>query len=467
MPPHTKPRRNVPAILVAAILLGNAAAFAQKLHIPASTRHTLDNGLTVILMEYRKVPVVHFRLVVKGGSAGDPTGKEGTAAITTSLMREGTVQRTATQLAEQIDFLGGTLSAAAGLDYCAVNCQVLSKDAAAGLGLFAEIILHPVFPQEELERERKQRLANIDALKENQASIAGVAFARAAYGTHPYGRQSFGTRQSLASITRDDLVGFHRSTFVPGNATLVVVGDFASGRMLEDLQAAFAGWLGREGTATTMSAATPVEGRHVVFVDKPDATQTQIQVGNTAVDMRHPDNFAIEVANGVLGNGFTSRLVEELRVKRSLTYGAGSSFTANMHGGLFRISTFTKNETLVQTLDVILDEVRKFREHGATREELEKSCNYLSGNFARSLQRPEALAANITDIEVYGLPQDYLTTYVEKLRAVSLEEVGRVARNHFPIGNLVVVLVGPASTAREAVGKYGHVQVIGLDDAIQ
>ncbi len=440
---------------------------AQKIHVPPSTRHSLSNGLTVILMEYRKVPVVHYRLITRGGAAQDPDGLEGIASVTTTLMRQGTTTRSATRLAQEVDFMGGTLSASAGLDYCAVNGQMLRKDMDSGLDLFSDIILNPVFSQEELERERKQRLADLDAIKENPGRVASVIFSKTVYGTHPYGRQSFGTKASIGSFTQEQLIGYYRKTFLPNNSVLVVVGDFTSKDMLAKIQSKFGGWKSGEKNESILPHPEKISGKQVVLVDKPDATQTQIRIGNIGVDARDPDTFAIDVANAVFGNGFTSRLVDELRVKRSLTYGASSSFPDNLFGGTYTISTFTKNETLGETVDVVLEEIRKYREKGATAAEVKKAQNYLSGGFARSLQAPEALASNITNVELYGFSGDYLDTYIEKLKAVSNADVQRVVNEHFLINDLLFVFVGPAKQDSSVVEGYGPTSVIDLKDAVQ
>ena len=455
------------SVLLSVFFVASSIGYAQKVHLPPSTRHTLSNGLTVILMEYKKVPVVHFRLITRGGSAQDPAGLEGIAAITTALMRQGTTTRTATQIAEQVDFIGASLSAAAGLDYCAVNSQMLKKDVQTGFELFSDIILNPVFAQEELERQRKQRLGELDAIKEDPGRVAGVVFNTTVYGSHPYARQSFGTRSSIQSFTREQAAAFHRRMFIPNNSVLVVVGDFASGEMLKMIEARLGQWKSGERNSSPLPTPERKKDKSVVVVDKEDATQTQIRIGNIGVSANNPDNYAITVANAVFGNGFTSRLVDELRVKRSLTYGANSSFSGNLSGGTYAISTFTKNETLGETVDVVLEEVRKFREKGASAEEVRKGQNYVAGEFARGLQSPEALAWNVTNVELYGYPGDYLDTYIEKLKAVGTADVQRVAREYFLLNDLLFVFVGPATQVSPVVQRYGTVRVMELKDAVQ
>jgi zinc protease len=452
------------AILFAA---GNEASYCQRISIPPTSRHTLGNGLTVILIEYRKVPLINLRLMVKSGSADDPDDLPGVADLTASLLREGTESRTSVQISEAIDFLGGSLSAGAGLDYSAVSLEVMKPDVDAGLDLFADVILRPSFPEEEIARERKQRIAGIDALKEDPSALASLMFRKAVFGDHPYGSQTTGTKASLGAITREHLTGFHGLAFVPNNAVLVAIGDLDSKEMLSKLTAAFGGWTRGEIRKRGLSTPPMRKGRTVVVVNKPDATQTQIRVGNTGIAAASMDFFPVIVGNVVFGGGFTSRLVDELRVKRSLTYGASSGFSTNLAGGLFGISTFTKTETTEETVGVVLEELRKFRDSGATEEEVEKARNYLSGSFARSLQSGAAIASRITDMELYGMPENYLEEYIVRIQNVGPLDVARIAKERFHQDDRVIVLLGPAEQIRATAEQFGEVTTVELDEIIK
>ena len=211
--------------------------------------------------------------------------------------------------------------------------------------------------------------------------------------------------------------------------------------MLEKVKQVFSGW--QKGTPRTAppSIPTQLKGRKVVVVSKPDVTQTQIRIGNVGIDVKNPDWFAVQVANSILGNGFTSRLVEEIRVKRSLSYGARSAFPAYERGGMYLISTFTKNPTTRETIDVALEEVRKYREKGATKEELLKAQNYLAGDFARDLQAPENLASNLSEMIFYGFPNDHLETYVQRLKSVTLDDIKRVVQRYFLLDDIIIMVV--------------------------
>ncbi|MGA9116023.1 MAG: pitrilysin family protein [Bacteroidota bacterium] len=439
-------------------------AWGQTPGLPPVFREVMPNGLTVLVMEQRKLPVVHMRLVAHGGSAADPAGMEGTAEIATALMREGTRRRSEAEIARAIDFTGGMLHCAAGPDYCAASCEVLSKDLETGLDLLGDVVLHPVFPAEALERELRRRIAGIEAAREDAGTIASAAFHRAVYGSHPYGRRAGSA--SVRSVTRDALERFHRRTFRPGNSLLAVVGDVAAGPLMEKLRDAFGAWERGPKEYGPPGEVPPSRGRAVVLVDKPDATQAYIIAGSTGIGMADPDYFPLAVANSVFGDGFTSRLMEEIRIKRSLTYGVSSGFSPQLRGGSFSIATSTRNDAMGEVVDVILGELRKYRAEGASEEELRRAQKYLAGAYVRGLQTPAALAGELTEQELYGLPRDRMETYVARLGQVSAGDLHRVVRERFPLEDLVLVLVGPAGELKESAARYGPLQVLTLEEVL-
>jgi len=454
-------------IVASGIFIFTVSVKGQSVNIPPYSIVTLPNGLKVLIMEWHRLPLVEFRLTTRGGSSHDPAGKEGLASITAALLRQGTEHRSAKEISDAIDFVGGVLSTAADLDYFSVSCEVLTKDLKTGLELFSDVVLHPTFPDSELQRERAQRLAEIEGYKEDPRTIAGIAFNRAVFGKHPYAHPAIGNRSSLQSITRDDVTRFYRETFLPNESILTVVGDVQADEMLRQLTAIFGSWEKRSPQTVSLKAPEEIHGRQVVLVDKPDVTQTQIRIGNIGIARNNPDYFPIIVANSILGNGFTSRLVEEIRVKRSLTYGVVSNFSANLVNGLYSIATFTKNATTREVIDLALEEVKKFRDSGATEAELEKAQNYLAGGFARSLQSPAVLAAQISMVEFYGLPRNYLNTYIENLKRVTLSDVQRIAKKYFLYDDLVILVVTPAKQTESSLATLGPVKVIPFEEAIQ
>lgn len=431
--------------LAMALVMGmalQAPARAQKINLPPVTRTTLGNGIPVVLMEYHRAPTVTVLAEVAGGTSAEPAGKAGVAGFTARLLRKGTQARTAAQVAEQIDFLGGSLNASADLDRLTTTLGVQAGDVEAGLDLMADVLRRPLFPAEEVERTRKLYLAQLETLSEDPATVAKRVANEVAFAGHPYGVKP--TIPSVSSITRDDVVAYYQSCVAPQRMTLVAVGDFKTPEMLAMLEKRFGDW--PRGNLKPMDVPpAPGSPRRVVLIDKPDATQAQVRWVRVALPRSSPDYVTAQVANAILGGGFTSRLTDEIRVNRSLTYGIDSSFAAHWHGGTFAVSTFTKVETTRAMLDATDAVLRGAAMKGFTDAELQKVKGYMAGLFAIKVQTPEELASQLADVAFYRLPEDYLETYIARLQAVSLADASRVARAWFDPASLSVILVAPAS----------------------
>lgn len=424
------------------VLVVQQRAVAQAIKLPPVTRVTLGNGVRVVLMEYHRAPTLTVNAQFPGGSATDTPAKAGIADLAADLLRKGTETRSAQQIASAIDFLGGSLGAGAGEDRISVGLGVLSKDTDAGLDLFADVIRHPTFPDEELERERKLSIDGLESIGEDPGAVARRVARETVYAGHPYGLEP--TITSLKAITRADLVDYYKHYVVPDRMILVAVGDFKTADMLAKLKARFGDW---PKANTAPPAIPPVRPgpRRLVLIDKPDATQTQVRWTRTGFPRKSPDYFAAQLADAILGGGFTSRLIDEIRVNRSLTYGIGSGFSELLSGGTFGVSTFTKIETTRALIDATTAVLKRTATQGLTTVELQKVKGYLAGMYAISMQTPEALAGQLGEIAFYGLPADYLQTYLPRLRAVTLAQANRIARAYFPPEKLSLVLVAPAA----------------------
>jgi zinc protease len=434
---------------------------AQNVKLPPVTRMTWNNGVRVVLMEYHRAPTLRVIAVFPGGSSVDPTGKAGVAALTAQLLRRGTEKRAAPQIAEEIEFLGGALGSGADDDRLTISFNVLSKDADAGLDLFADVIRRSTFPADELERERQLIIASLQSLAENPGAVANRVATETVYARHPYG--VFETITSLKAITRDDLSDYNRRFIAPNHMILIAVGDFKTADMMSKLRARFGDWQRRESEAPAELPSPRPNPRRVVLIDKPDATQTHAQWTRLAFPRKHPDYFAARVAETMLGGGFTSRLTEEIRINRSLTYEIGSDFDLQLRGGDFSVSTFTKIETTRALIDATNAVLRRTAEKGFTAAELKKVKGYLSGLFAIHVQTPEALAGELADVAFYGLPDDYLQTYLSKLRAVTLADANRIARAYCKPEQLSLVLVAPAAKIKEQLKDVGDVETRAVE----
>lgn len=292
-----------------------------KIMLPTMSEKTLDNGLKIIVVENDEQPVVAMRLLIKSGTAADGRGKAGLANLTAELLRKGTATRDATKISEEIDFVGGRLGAGAGLDATNVTAEVLTKHIDVGLALLADVVLNPTFAESEIERLRKQTIAGLMQQKDDGGAVADVQYAQFLFGENPYGQPASGTVESVSSLTRDDIVAFWKDNYVPGNAVLFVAGDVKSADVLPKIEAQLGGWA--KGTAPKLDVvpAQKANGTRVVLINKPDATQANIKMGHLGIDRYNPDIYSVRVMNYILGGGgFRSRLMDDIRDKRGLTY---------------------------------------------------------------------------------------------------------------------------------------------------
>lgn len=437
-----------------------AAPAGAAVQLPPYTRHVLKNGLVVYIMPTQRLPLVDFRLMIRAGSVNDPAGKEGLASLTADLLTQGAGPRNAQQVAGDIAFVGGSLEASAGTEQLILTCEVLKKDFGIGLELLRDIAVNPTFPAEEFARKKDETLGTIASDKDDPGTVANQALGPFLLGTSPLAHPAIGWETSVGSLTRDDVVRFHLRHVRPDNAMLAVVGDVDPQAALSALEKAFAEW--RAGGEKPGDAYQPVpqpRGRSLLIVNKPEVTQTQIRLACMGVPRNHPDYYPITVANTILGAGFTSRLVNEIRVVQGLTYSISSRFGMFRNAGTFRISTFTKNETIRKTIDETLKVVRTLLEAGPSEEELAKAKRYLTGQFPLGLQAPDALAAQLLDIEFYGLDPKYVETFNDRIDAVTMTDCRRALKSYFCTDDLKILVVSNPEVARKELGGLGPIEV--------
>ena len=422
----------------------------------------LDNGLSIILVEHHELPVVAIELLVRAGSVHDPQEKQGLANIVAQLLREGTRSKDSLEISEEIDFIGGTLSADSEYDSTSVTATALVKHFKSILDLLSEVARFPTFKTKDIEFQREKTLTSILREKDNKRAIASRHFSEMLYGIHPYAHPSIGTLEGLKAITRKEIIQFHKNHYLPNNSILTVVGDIEPSNILAVIKKTFGDW--KEGNVhkPTLPLMPKIVNYRIRLVDKPDLTQTEICIGHLGIRRNNPDYFSLMLLNYILGRGPTSRLYTEIRAERGLSYGVKSQFDARILRGPFYIRTYSKNETAIETLRLVLDELKKLKAGGITKEELDSAKSYYIGHFPLSLETPAQIASKIIEQKFYGLPEDYLEKYLENIKAVSREDVNRAIEGLIDPENLVIVLVSKAEDILKEAKTLGEVELKGL-----
>jgi zinc protease len=425
-----------------------------SLKLPAYRKTKLPNGLTLLLMEKHELPLVSFQLVLKTGSTADPAGAEGTASVTAAMLRRGTQSRTAEQYSSDLDFIGGNFNAGASFDFTNISAEFMKKDLAKELDLLSDPVMHPNFPEAEMTKMISQRVNGIRSSRDSAQRVINTYFNGYLLGNHPYARPTGGDEQSLARITRDSVMKFYATYFKPGNAVLAVVGDFNSAEMEKMLTTQFGGWPSGVAPGVPLSDPTPVQGKRLLLVDKPDSTQTYFYIGNVGISRTNPDRVAVNVVNTLFGGRYTSMINSALRIQSGLTYGAGAGFDERRVAGPFSISTYTKNATTEKAMDMALNVLTQLHEKGITAEQLASAKSYLKGQYPRRMETSDALARMIADLEVYGLDASDVNDFYAKVDAVTLADAKRIIQKYYPLDNLVFVVVGKGSEIGPVVKKY-------------
>lgn len=429
---------------------------------PKYASKKLRNGLTVFVVEDRRLPLVSYSLHIQAGKLDVPPMKSGLAAAVAALLREGTTSRSAQEIARLVDNAGASLNASAGDDFTSITGAFMKTHAAAGLELLADIVRNPVFEQEEIGRFMEQQLSTLAVQYNDPEYVLPLASARAMFGTHPYAYPADGTPQSLEALSRDDLVNFHRRHFVPARAWLAIAGDVSADEAFAAAEKAFGAWKGAPRKSAA-PAAPPARKAQVVLIGKPDAVQSRILVGHLGVPRQHPDYLTLQVANQIFGGSFNSRVNLKLRASEGLTYGAGSSFRAQRLAGSFTVSTFTRTDKTAEAVRLIVDLIREWKENPATAEELAEAKAYMIGSYSVELETAGAVAGRLLTQAVFNLPEDYFPNYRERVQAIGIEDVARAVRQHIDPSRLTIAVAGNTAEFTKEMEKYGPVRVIPMD----
>jgi zinc protease len=428
---------------------------------PTPVERTLPNGLRVVVVERHTTPLAAARLLVKTGGEADPARLAGLADMTASLLTKGTATRKAPEIAEQIEALGGSIDSGARWDASQANIDAQASRLAPAVEILADVVRRPVFESEEIERLRQQYLDDTRVALGQPGAIARFVASRVVFGDEPYGHPLSGTLESVAQIKREDIVKFHETYYRPDNAVLVIGGDVTAADAFRLAEKLFGDWK-RPAAAMPPAAARKSSAAkpRVVVVDKPDAGQAAVLVARMGINRADQDYFRGLVANSVL-SGYSGRLNQEIRIKRGLSYGAGSSLDVRREAGPFTATAQTKNESGAQVADLLLGELTRLASGDLPDAELTPRKAVLIGGFARNLETVGGLVGQVANLALYGLSFDEINNYVNNVQSITAADVKRFASSRLASREASVIVVGDAKKFLPALKeKYPNVEVI-------
>lgn len=431
-----------------------------RVRLPKPREMTLDNGLTVLVLEDHRTPTVSLQLQIQGaGGLHDPSGSPGLANITAQMLREGTKTRSSRQISEEVERLGASIGASAGFgsDITSITASGLSDNMQAWTAVAADILLHPSFPAEELNRLKQRLKAQLKQQRSSPNFLLNERFHRAVYGSHPAAVVST-TEQFIDALTPETLAKWRRERYAPQNAILGIAGDVRM-EQLKELRKLLDPWKKTELKLSLPPNPIAVAKKKVLLVHRPGSVQTAISLGNIAIDRRDPDYIALTVANRIFGSGPTGRLFLNLREEKGYTYGAYSSLSAMKYPGPWEASSEVRTEVTEGAMKEFLYEIRRIRDDEVSRQELEEAKRSIVARFALSLEQPSDVLGYALTRKIYGFPEDYWDTYPQKIMAVTFEDVQRVARRYLDPESVQIAAVGDAEKVRAILEKYGPVEV--------
>jgi predicted Zn-dependent peptidase len=443
--------------LLAAAIVMTAPSLALGVTLPSAERVELENGLVLVLHEKREVPLVGVQVMLRGGSTADPAGKGGLAELFAGLLERGAANRDAAAFADAVASVGGTLSASAGLEAITISGDFLAQDAALMVELIADMLQRPRLEKAEVEKLRDRRIDLLRSAKDsNPGQLIGAYGNAFLFGDHPYGRPVGGDEASLARITQRDVRAYYEEAIGADRTVIAVAGDFDAAAMTTLLTDAFEAWRPAGTPADTVPAADARDERRILLVDKPGATQTYFWIGNVGVARDYPQRAELDIANTLFGGRFTSLLVDELRTKAGLTYGASSSLLRPSTRGSVAIVSFTKAESTVAAIDLALELLTRLHTAGFDAEQISSGKNYILGQFPPRLETAQQLAAQYALLETFELDARWINEYGDNVSNAGTEAINAVINEVYPTpDSLVFVIIGDADRIREDVAKYG------------
>jgi zinc protease len=424
-------------------------------NLPKPFEFTLSNKLKIVVVEDRRLPLVSFRLAFKSGGANDPKDLPGLASMIATMLSEGTKTRTSREIASQVERLGASLHASAGADNTIVAASALSQFTDDILELLADVAINSVFPNEELHIQRDNAKQNLIAQRARPSFLSEERLSKVIYGEHPYSRVST-TEAALDNFTQELLSEFHKNIFIPNNAVFVAVGDVSAENLKQKLEDLFGDWETGELPENNFPAPPEHAARAIYLVDRPGSAQSNIVLANPAIRRNDKDYFALLVMNQILGAGASSRLFMNLREQKDYTYGAYSSLDARRLAGIFEATAEVRSAVTGDALKEFFFELKRIQDEIVPETELQDAKNYLTGVFPIRLETQEGLIGQLTTIQLYDLPADYLEKYRENVAQITAADVQKAAQTYIAPDKMAIVIVGDENTIFEQLRPYSE-----------
>ncbi|CAN5514694.1 hypothetical protein BH24GEM3_BH24GEM3_19030 [soil metagenome] len=435
---------------------------ARELDFPDFRETTLPNGLRMIVVEKRDLPVANVNLYVRSGTAADPVEKIGLAGMTAELLTKGTPTRNARQISETIEGVGGDLSASSGLDFTTVTATTLADQLPLAFELVSDVAIRPNFPNEELEIARRRALSALQVAMSQPGEIAQRRFIREIYGAeHPYGLSPL--QPTLSAIQRADVVRFHQENFRADNALLVVSGDVDAAQVEALARRHFGDWRGGFGGAGALAEPPARDRAQIYMVHRPGSVQSNILIGHVGIKPDNPDYFPLQVLNKIVGGGTDARLFLILREEKGWTYGAYSRLSRPRDMGFYLASAEVRTEVTDSALTEMMHQLRRIRDERVSTTELEAAKSFLVGSFPLRIETAGQIASQVAQTRLLGLPVEDLLQYRERISAVTVEDVQRVAREYIRPEQAAIIVVGDATRVASQLESIAPVAIFDVD----
>ncbi len=444
-------------LLISFLFLSTHIFGQDNFKVPAFEKYKLKNGITVYLMEQHEIPLVNVNMVFNAGSIHDGT-QFGLSSTTADGLLLGTSKYTKSDIEEKTDFLGAQLNTYSSKDKAGLAATFAKKDQAVLFDIIQQVVMHPNFENSEYEKSKKRNILQLTQQKESPRAVISNYFDSFVYSDFPYAHPTNGTPQTIEKITREQLIEFYQTNYTTEQAAIAIVGDFKIGDMKKTVAQLFDNWKTKPARMIKRKAPEmDFDQSRVLLVNKEDATETTFLIGGKGIPYNSEDYVSIMVANTILGDRFTSWLNDALRVNSGLTYGAGSRFIRNQFAGTFYISTFTKNQTTVQAIDMALNVLDSLHQTGPNEQILASAKAYVKGDFPPNYESASSLALLLTDMHIYKFDENFINLFQKKVEQIDLPQIKAVIKKYFPQNKLQFVVIGKTEEIEDQLTKYGTI----------